>query len=170
MENPYETEEITQHGHNYRIEYFYDPTYGTPWHNEDGHGPVSDWTTREKRPGERVLNELRGQRRYYDFEAAVKKAKEERWGNADFDKTPEQIAVEATEQDFELLKEWCAAKWQYIGIRVTRLCECCGNGSAAESSLWGIRSCDLDYETILQDLIGECDFEANNAAIEVTGK
>jgi hypothetical protein len=27
-----------------------------PWERADGHGPVSDWTRREKRPGERVLH------------------------------------------------------------------------------------------------------------------
>ena len=170
MTTKYETEEITQHGHTYQVDFYYDPESGAPWDAEDSHGPVSPWVNRGPNPGERVLSKSGSARRYYDFAAALVLAKEERWGNADFDKTPEQIAVEATEQDFELLKAWCDSKWQYIGIRVTRLCECCGNGSAAESSLWDLRSCDLDYETILQDLIGECDFEANNAAIEVTGK
>ena len=170
MIDPYLTKTHEQHGHTYQVDFYYDPESGAPWDAEDSHGPVSPWVNRGPKPGERVLGTSGSSRRYYDFAAALVLAKEESWGNADFALSADQIALEAVERDFELLKAWCASKWQYIGIRVTRLCECCGNGSAAESSLWGIRSCDLDYETTLQDLIGECDFEANNAAIEVTGK
>ena len=34
-----------------------------PWERDDGTGDVSEWTTRAKRPGERVLNEERSQKR-----------------------------------------------------------------------------------------------------------
>lgn len=61
-----------------RIEYDEDP--GTPWENEDGHGPVSDWTRRAKLPGELVLVEDRGSFRYYDYVEACKIARKEAWG------------------------------------------------------------------------------------------
>jgi len=52
-----------------------------PWDSECGHGPVSDWTSRSKAPGERVLCEdRRGRRRYYDFAEAVAIAKRDGWG------------------------------------------------------------------------------------------
>lgn len=57
-----------------------DDDMGAPWENEDGHGPVSRWTSRPKRPGERVLNVDRGSYRYYDFAEAVKIAKRDGWG------------------------------------------------------------------------------------------
>jgi hypothetical protein len=57
-----------------------DEDSGAPWKRDDGHGPVSDWTGREKRPGERVLSEDRTSKRYYDFEEAVKIAKRDGWG------------------------------------------------------------------------------------------
>ncbi|MBV5272089.1 MAG: hypothetical protein JZU52_00095 [Lamprocystis purpurea] len=51
-----------------------------PWEQADGHGPVSDWTRREKRPGERVLHRDRTLRRYYDVATAQRIALRERWG------------------------------------------------------------------------------------------
>lgn len=57
-----------------------DEHMGAPWEEHDGHGPVSEWTDRAKRPGERVLNEDRGSKRYYDFQEAVKIARRDGWG------------------------------------------------------------------------------------------
>ncbi len=51
-----------------------------PWERADGHGPVSDWTRREKHPGERVLIKDRNFRRYYDVAQAQRIALRERWG------------------------------------------------------------------------------------------
>lgn len=57
-----------------------DDDYGAPWEEDDGHGIVSNWTSRDKKPGERVLKDDRGSKRYYDFEASIAKAKKEGWG------------------------------------------------------------------------------------------
>ena len=57
-----------------------DSSHGAPWEEEDGHGPVSEWTRRDKRPGERVLCEDRGSRRYYDFAEACRIARRDGWG------------------------------------------------------------------------------------------
>ena len=52
---------------------------GPPWEEHDGHGPVSDWTTRDKRPGEMVLHQDGRSRRYYDFAGAVVLARKDGW-------------------------------------------------------------------------------------------
>jgi hypothetical protein len=91
-----------------------------PWEDEDGHGPVSEWTRRAKRPGERVLIEDRGSRRYYDFEGAVEMAKREEWDAPPYQTgTKGERAVRAVERDFALLKAWCEDKWFYCGIVLT---------------------------------------------------
>ncbi|MGB8417662.1 hypothetical protein [Paraburkholderia sp.] len=51
-----------------------------PWESCDGHGPVSDGTTREKRPGEWVLSRYRGLKRHYDAAEANRIAKRDGWG------------------------------------------------------------------------------------------
>lgn len=57
-----------------------DEDHGAPWEEEDGHGPVSEWTARAKLPGELVLCEDHGCRRYYDFAAACRIARRDSWG------------------------------------------------------------------------------------------
>ena len=51
-----------------------------PWASEDGHGPVSDWTTRDKLPGEVILAQDGRYRRFYDFAEACKIARKDGWG------------------------------------------------------------------------------------------
>lgn len=62
----------------YRIEP--DSDMGAPWEEHDGHGPVTDWESRAKEPGELVLNESRGRRRFYDFAEACRMARRDGWG------------------------------------------------------------------------------------------
>jgi len=59
-----------------------DDDMGAPWDEHDGRGPVSDWTTRDKLPGELVLSEDRRGRskRFYDFAEACRIARKEGWG------------------------------------------------------------------------------------------
>ncbi len=65
-----------------------DSDSGTPWDNSDCHGPVSDWTSRDKEPGELILCDdnpsgLRGtkNRRYYNMQSAVHTARADEWGS-----------------------------------------------------------------------------------------
>lgn len=51
-----------------------------PWEDYDGHGPVSDWESRGKHPGEWVLNSDYGSKRFYDAQEANKIAKRDGWG------------------------------------------------------------------------------------------
>lgn len=75
----YDWQDFTHEGHNYRARLDVDQHNGAPWENEDGHGDVSDWTTRDKLPGEMVLAEDGRYKRFYNFAGAVAKAKAEGW-------------------------------------------------------------------------------------------
>lgn len=151
MNNAYKTDTLTQHCRTYLVEWFYDDM-GAPWDNSDCHGPVSKWERRSKRPGERILNSDRRAYRFYDFQQAVKDAVKV-WGCK-----PGPDAVEAVERDFEYLRRWCADQWFYCGIRVTLLDDK-GEKTDIDASMWGIES-DADgyHASVIQDLIGECDY------------
>lgn len=116
-----------------------DDTNRTPW-EDDGHGPVSDWTTREKRPGERTLSQDRGSRRFYDFAEAVKRARADGWDAPPFGTgTAGERAARAAELDFKMLKAWCDDEWHYVGVvlSVWRADVCLAKHAA---SLWGIEA------------------------------
>ena len=71
----------TQHGAlTIRATIEHDSGHGAPWEECDGHGPVSDWTTRAKRPGELVLCSDGSHKRYYDFAEACRIARRDGWG------------------------------------------------------------------------------------------
>lgn len=113
-----------------RIRAEHDLDHGAPWEDCDGHGPVSEWTTRDKRSGERVLSTDRRSKRFYDFAGAIALAKRDRWGLRDADKaalaaklgrapTANEICAEAVERDFKHLQDWCEDRWQYLSVTVT---------------------------------------------------
>jgi hypothetical protein len=116
-----------------------DTDMGPPWEEHDGHGPVSAWTSRNKRPGERTLNEDHGSRRFYDFAEAVKIARADGWGPPIDGKTKGEIAAAAVERDFKVLKAWCNDDWYWVGVRLSvkrndvTLCK-------HAASLWGIEA------------------------------
>lgn len=127
----------------------------SPWDNCDGHGPVTDWTLRTKKPGERVLSSDRHHKRYYDFEEASKIALRDGWGSADSleTDTPKEKARKAVESDYAYLKAWCDDKWHYVGVVVT--VSKAGIELATES-LWGIESnADSYLVEAANELIGE---------------
>lgn len=115
-----------------------------PWACEDGHGPVSEWTTRSKRPGERVLCEDRRSKRYYDVQEAMAIAKREGWDAKPYGGTAGEKAARAVEADFNHLRRWCDNQWQYVGVVLT-----VSKGGVELSdhaaSLWGIESDAGDY-------------------------
>lgn len=114
-----------------------------PWDNEDGHGPVSEWRSKDsKAPGEMVLAEDRGHCLFYDFAAAVRLARKDRWDSPPYKTgTPGERAHRAAMADFERMRRFAAGDWQYIGVTV----EVSRAGDvAADDSLWGIES-DGDY-------------------------
>lgn len=158
---------IEVNGRQYAVEIQHDPDYGPPWEEEDGHGPISDWTTRAKRPGERVLHSDRHSRRFYDWQEAMAIAKRDGWGlapaevaklAADLGRQPTrgEITAEAVRRDFEHLRAWCNDDWHYVGVVVRQAdaCRCCG----PRASLWGIESDAGDYlAEVAQELAAELD-------------
>lgn len=110
-------------GYSVRVQVEYDNDMGPPWEEHDGHGPVSEWTTRDKAPGERVLCVDRSQKRYYDFAAAVKLARKDGWGaDGDAGMKPGAKAAHAANADYEFLRRWANDQWHWIcvGVEVSR--------------------------------------------------
>jgi hypothetical protein len=68
----------------FRVTVHEDSDAGLPWEREDGHGTVSGWTDRAKRPGELVLAQSRRSKRYYDFAEACRIARRDGWGVAPY--------------------------------------------------------------------------------------
>ena len=121
----------------------YDEDSGPPWDDCDGHGPVTDWVTRDKRPGELVLCCGRGGKRYYDYSGALKVARKDGWDAAPYSNTETkgQRAHKAVMADYEHLRAWCNEEWRYVGVTV-RLYH---NGQKVDDdTLWGLEDCN-DY-------------------------
>lgn len=103
-----------------------DETADPPWDRGDGHGSVSGWKHRNaKRPGERSLGytDRDATQRYYDWQGAVQKAKDEGWGlPATFNveaMSKGQIAEAAVQLDYDYMDQWCRDEWEYLFIEVT---------------------------------------------------
>lgn len=148
-------------GHTFRVRFPADEDSDPPWENSDGHGPVSDWTRRAKRPGERVLNTDHGSNRYYDWHAALELAKRDQWGTADGQRQGETIGkyrTRAVELDFQFLRGWCLGEWHYCGVVVT-LVDADGRDSQdsrERESLWGIEDNAAAYlESTAHELADE---------------
>lgn len=139
---------MREHGAAYRISYYYDVVTEAPWELMDTLGAVTDWTTRAKAPGELILNSDRGSRLFYDFQEAVKYARQ--W-------TTGEEAAEIARREYEHLKAWCDDQWYYIVIKVTKL-DLDDQPTAFVASAWGIES-DGDHDFIIRDLIDEVDYE-----------
>lgn len=130
-------------GHTITINWFADFDHGTPWDNEDGHGPITKWERRDKRPGERVLSSDRSAKRFYDFAEAVKIAKRDGWDAKPYGTgTAGERAARAVEADFARLQDWCEDRWHYVGFT----CEIEGF-DAYHDSCWGIESDFMDGPT-----------------------
>jgi hypothetical protein len=137
---------LEHNGHEYTVTIEDDTNTGAPWLESEGHGPVSEWTTRDKRPGELVLSEDGRAKRFYDFSAACKLARADGWDAAPYNTGQEskrQQAQKAALSDFDYLRRWCAGDWRYVGVTVRRAgdCACC----APSESVWGVESGCEDY-------------------------
>ena len=107
-------------GYLFNIEVDYDEFEGPPWLHCDGHGPVSDWTTRDKKPSEVVLSSIGGANLYYDFSKAMKKAKEELWDAAPYGQgTRGERAERAVRADIKYLRDYIDNVWVYVTLSVT---------------------------------------------------
>lgn len=168
-------------GYTFKVEYNRDDDMQAPWEEHDGHGIVSDWTSRDKAPGERVLSEDRGSRRYYDVQASMRKARKEQWGpihcaTCGQESSSEQgweaytkgthatpmdhpfvresagkQAARAVEADYEYLRAWCHDEWEWT-YAVVMLLDDDGDETRETASLGGI---DGDHGTYLTDVAYE---------------
>ncbi len=144
----YDGDTFTVNGLNFKVEFPYDEDSGAPWENEDGHGPVSDWVSRDKMPGERVLSgERHGRKRYYDFAAAVELAKKDGWDTPPYKTgTAGEIAARAADADYKRMKAWANDEWHYVGVVVT-LMNTEDEPTHEIESLWGTEDDDAQYLT-----------------------
>lgn len=127
--------EFQHKGRNFRLEIEQDPYYGEPWKESDVHGPVSEWTYRDKLPGEWVLCEDRQSKRYYDFAEAMRIAKKDGWDAEPYGGGSKgEKAYRAVKADFEYLRGWCNDQWVYAVLNVALLDE---DGEQVGTSLLG---------------------------------
>lgn len=124
-----------------------------PWKEYDGHGIVSDWENRAKRPYERVLAYDGGRSMFYDVQGSIEKARKEGWGLPEEEAkglTKKQIAAAAVERDFKYCKKWAneGIWWDVIGVSVY-----VNNDKLDSEYIGGIES-TADRDTI-RNLVGD---------------
>lgn len=114
----YDGDTFTQNGREFRVTFPYDDAGDTPWDRECGHGEVSDWTTRGKRPGERVLSTDRHQScRFYDFQGAVATARRDGWSFGNLTLAERAAGLTIEEAHAKLTKRQKAARAMKAEIR-----------------------------------------------------
>jgi len=151
QENPMSI--IERSGYRFSVEHEPDYDHIAPWEDYDGHGLISNWTTRDKAPGERVLVTDGRLCRYYDFAGTLALAQKDEWGcphSAKHTTHRQEIAC-AVEADFEYLRRWCHDEWWYVGVVVTLLDDD-DNLTNERESLWGIES---DADNYLDEVADE---------------
>lgn len=144
----------------FAVEYIDDQDAGAPWENSDGHGVVTDWQLRDKRPGELILCTDHRAHRFYDYAASCRLALRDGWDAAphnDGSETKRQQAAKAARADFEYLRGWCNDEWRYVGVVVTLLDDE-GEKTEVSDSLWGVETFG-DYHktearTMADELLG----------------
>lgn len=139
-------ETFTHHGHKFGVKYEHDDDSGPPWEEFDCHGIVSDWTSRAKAPGERVLVKDYSRARYYDVRASMQKALEEGWSASTVlpTDTHRQKAQKAVQADFEYLHGWATDQWTYRHVVVCWI-DLDGKPTAHRASLGGVEDQDPAY-------------------------
>ena len=155
--------EVPAHpGLHFRVHIESDRDHGTPWENEDGHGPVRCINSNTaKRSGERLLNDYGGGKWLYDWQAACKLARKDGWNAEPFD-APNRIE-RAVQADFDRLRRFLQDDWWYVGVRVGVVTPK-GVPLTDTCDLWGIESdCDDYIKEVAHELAAEAG-EAYNAA------
>ena len=159
MSDCYETRDIEQNGKTYRVEFIFDSDTCAPWRENDGHGIVSDWESRDKKPSEVVIASNRGSKRFYDVSETTRIAKRDGWGISDVDTstlTPAQITARAVQRDLERMRDWCNDAWHWCGVAVFPLTADGDELRSKTESLWGIES-DADgyFDEVISQLIAQ---------------
>ena len=139
----------------FKVDFLQDLDMSPPWENSEGHGPVSEWTTRDKKPGEVVLVRDRNMKRFYDGAEATRIAKRDGWGISPEEikafelanavtPTRKMIAQMAVQKDFDHLKAWCDDRWRYWHVQVTLL-DPEGNETDVSDCLGGVDDIDNNH-------------------------
>ena len=159
MSECYESRDIEQNGKTYRVEFIADCTMGAPWEEHDGHGVVSDWERRNKKPGEVVIASARGAKRFYDVAETTRIAKRDGWGASDTDTsrlTPAQITALAVQRDMEHMRGWCNGDWDWCGVSVFPLTADGDELRSKTESLWAIESdAGAYFDEVISELIAQ---------------
>jgi hypothetical protein len=138
-------------GYSATIKIEFDHDSGAPWEDDDGRGIVSEWTDRDKAPGELVLATDRYKKRYYDFAGTMKIAKRDGWDAPPYKTgTKGEQAKRAVQADYEYLRAWCNDEWHYCGVIVTVY----RNGvQIAEDALWRVETYADYYKEVAREMI-----------------
>lgn len=178
---PSETFDFTHHGLSFRAFIEYDHAAEAPWEREDGHAPVSEWTSRDKRPSEVIVSTDRRSNRFVCIREAHARARAQGWGLGSDDMqalrdtlnrepTKREVIAHAVKLDIERMRAWCADDWCYVGVCVSLLGpdgQPVGNKYAA--ACWGIESdCDDYIKEVASDLAWEA-VSAARAELERIG-
>lgn len=118
-----DTKTFTLNGLKFRRTVQHDEMMREPWKEHDGHGVISDWTSRDKHSYERILCSDRGGfHRFYDVRASMAIALQDGWGVANPEgKTRRQVAAEAVEADYQRMRAWCNDEWHWVYVTVELL-------------------------------------------------
>lgn len=132
----------------YTVDIEPDCDMGAPWDEHDGHGVVSEWTRRAKRPGEVIIAEDCGSYRYYDVQATQEIALRDGWSAEPHDVgTRRERAARAVQADLERMRAWYNDEWGWVGVVVT------DDETGESESLWGIESDLGEYlEEVAEEL------------------
>lgn len=169
MNNLYDGDTFEHDGLTFIIGIENDLDTEAPWVHSDCHGPVSEWTNRDKKPGEIVLHSDGYQKRFYDVAEAQKIALRDKWGiaperMAEIEAstgrklTAKQIAALAVENDFKYLRGWCNDDWRYVGICVRHVSQ--DELTQYNYACWGVESLDPEH---MGDIATECATECARA-------
>ena len=93
-----------------------------PWGYCDNEADlITDWTRRDKKPGEMVLCKDHGHSRFFDYQKACKFALKEQWGSRDSlpTDTKKQIASKAALNLFNYWRSWFYDEWTYRYVEIT---------------------------------------------------
>jgi len=146
----YDGDTFEKDGQTFRVTFPYDECSDMPWEREDGHGHVTGWERRDKQPGERILCEDKGSRRFYSMSPREAVAA---WGIGPVpvqdDATgrvlsAREYAAKLIDEDYERLRRFCAEQWCYVGVVVELLDED-EQPTGYTASLWGIESEATEY-------------------------
>ena len=159
------TTETIPSGESFRVEIVHDDGMGMPWNEFDGHGVVSDWDRRPKKPGEVILTGDRREAIFYDVQASTAIALRDGWCASTVDAellrvgsiSKREAAHRAVLADIVYCRKWATGESYFVGVVVTPL-DIHGNEMKHRAeSLWGIESNDREYiREVAFDLINQC--------------